>query len=495
MKERDETTMGQGDDGTSRRDFLKAATAVAGVVVAGAAAAKPAEAAGEKSLYNGITVPTADAKKLVAGKYPKGTVIAPPSAKGANDRIVLGFIGLGGQGTYGHLTGFVDRGLERNTRVAGVCDAYLPYMDRAKGEIDKRGEKNAGVSVKADKDYRKILELKDIDAVMVATPEHWHGQIAVHAMEAGKHVYCEKPMVRYVDEAFQVYDAAKRTGAVIQVGSQGCTDVRWHAAGKVAREGKLGKLVMGQGSYTRNNRNGEWNYYIPADVTPQNFDWDLWLGSAPKRAWAFLGEGPEGQQGERDDVGARFRRYRKYWDYSAGILGDLMPHKLHPFLIASGKPEFPTRVLSIGTHGVQSKDREVADTTQVIAEFPSGWSMLFVGSTVNEQGIQDMLRGEKATVYFGNNVEVRPERPWSEEVEGFVVDTNAPDLARYARYENIPDHESNWLEAIRRKDPSFCNCNIDLAVKVQTIISLAEASQRLGKAMSFDEKTRKVVAG
>ncbi|MFM7322980.1 MAG: Gfo/Idh/MocA family protein, partial [Armatimonadota bacterium] len=238
------------EGGSNRRDFLKAATTAAGAIVAGAVAreaeaqtggkpaakptaAKPAAAppAGQVTA-GGIPVPTVDAKQLRAGLYPKGTVMATGRAIGANDRIVLGFIGLGGQGTFGHLRGFVADGLSRNTKVVALCDAYTPYLDRAKGIVTQGAEKGGDANPFQTKDYRKILERKDIDAVMIATPEHWHGQVAVHAMDAGKHVYCEKPMVRYVEEAFQVHDTAVRTKRVFQVGSQGCTDVKWHAAAK-----------------------------------------------------------------------------------------------------------------------------------------------------------------------------------------------------------------------------------------------------------------------
>lgn len=500
----------------ARRELFKTATTLAGALVLGASAesaeaAPPAVAAKPKPAPASkptappakikivgkvkMPVPVIDAAKMQGGMYPAGTVMAKPSVKGANDRITVASIGVGGagigQGTV-HLKNFVNEAAQRNTALAAVCDVYQPFVDE-KVAIAKTA---TNPNVMGTNDYRKVLERKDIDAVVIATPEHWHGQIAVHAMQAGKHVYCEKPMVRYIEEAWQVHDTQKATGAVVQVGSQGCTDVRWHAAAKAIREGNLGKLVMGQGSYCRCNRNGEWNYQIPDGINPENFDWDLWLGSAPSRPFVSPNGAANGAETTRTDAGARFRRYRKYTDYSAGILGDLMPHKLHPFLIASGNPEYPTRVLSIGTHGVQNKDREVADTTQVIAEFPSGWSMLFIGSTVNEQGIADIFRGEKATVYFGNDkVEVKPERPFSDEVEGYIVDKSAADLAKYHPNEDVAAHERNWLEAIRKNDPSWCNCNIDLATKAQTIISLAEMSQRLGKAMNFDEKTRTIKAG
>ena len=496
----------------ARRDFFKAATTVAGAFVLGTAAetataeaspqaakpqAKPTPTAAPATKIVGkikIAVPVVDAANMKGGIFPKGTVMAPPSAKGANDRITIASIGVGGAGIGQgklHLNSFIKEAEQRNTAVVAICDVYQPFVDETVA-IAKTKQAN----VMGTNDYRKVLERKDIDAVIIATPEHWHGQISVHAMQAGKHVYCEKPLVRYIEEAWQVYDVAKSTKSVIQIGSQGCTDVRWHAAAKAIKDGALGKLVMGQGSYCRCNRNGEWNYQIPDSINATNFDWDLWLGSAPSRPFVSPKGAGNGAETTRNDAGARFRRYRKYTDYSAGILGDLMPHRLHPFLIASGNPEFPTRVMSIGTHGVQNKDREVADTVQVMAEFPAGWSMLFIGSTVNEQGLPDLFRGEKATVYFGSTkVEVKPERPFSDEVEGFIVDTSAPELARFHPTEDVGAHERNWLEAIRKNDPMHCNCNIDLAVKAQVIISLAEMSQRMGKSMNFDAKNRKVTAG
>lgn len=496
----------------ARRDFFKAATTVAGAFVLGTGAetvtaeaspqaAKPqpksTPTAAPATKIVGkirIAVPVVDAANMKGGIFPKGTVMAPPSAKGANDRITIASIGVGGAGIGQgklHLNNFIKEAEQRNTAVVAICDVYQPFVDETVA-IAKTKQAN----VMGTNDYRKVLERKDIDAVIISTPEHWHGQISVHAMQAGKHVYCEKPLVRYIEEAWQVLDTAKSTKSVIQIGSQGCTEVRWHAAAKAIKEGALGKLVMGQTSYCRCNRNGEWNYQIPDNVNPDNFDWDLWLGSAPSRPFASPSGAASGTQGERSDAGARFRRYRKYTDYSAGILGDLMPHRLHPVLLASGNPEYPTRVMCVGTNSVQKKDREIPDTVQVIAEFPSGWSLLFLGSTVNEQGLNDLFRGEKGTVYFGSDkVEVKPERPYSDEIEGFLVDKNAPELTRFYGSENVEAHERNWLEAIRKNDPSWCNCGVDLAAKAQTIISMAEMSERLGKTMNFDAKTRKITAG
>ena len=128
-------------------------------------------------------------------------------------------------------------------------------------------------------DYRKLLERGDIDAVVIATHDPWHAPISIDAMNAGKHVYCEKPMTRYLDEAFKVHDAVKKTGKIFTVGSQGCSAGAWHKAAELITAGKIGQLVWGQGFYCRNNPKGEWNYPIEKESTPENmvisFGWTL----------------------------------------------------------------------------------------------------------------------------------------------------------------------------------------------------------------------------
>ena len=300
MEEREDTTT---DAGKSRREFLTAGAAVAGLVAAGAIAAGPAEAAPAMKEAGGIPVPTADAKKLWAGKYPKGTKMATGKVLGANDRINIGFVGVGGQGYNAHVRSYSERFSDWNVMPVAVADVYQGNLNRALGYIKEKTKTDAF----GDRDYRKVLERPEIDAIVVATPEHWHGQVAVHAMQAGKHVYCEKPMVRYLDEAFQVYDTRAATNRVIQIGSQGCSDVRWHATAKAIKEGKIGKIVMGQGSYCRNNRKGEWNYGIPKDLNPETLLWDRWLGSAPSRPFVNPGGAGGDEQPDRDDSGSRWR--------------------------------------------------------------------------------------------------------------------------------------------------------------------------------------------
>ena len=168
-------------------------------------------------------------------------------------------VGIGFGIGQNHLVGIHEKANENNTVVAAASDVFNKRRDLAK---EKAELKDADVH----DDYRKMLDRKDIDAVLIATHDPWHAQITIDAMEAGKHVYCEKPMTRYLDEAFKVYDAVKKTGKVFQVGSQGCSAAGWHKCAELIKSGKLGTLVWGQGYYCRNSIDGEWNYPIDEET-------------------------------------------------------------------------------------------------------------------------------------------------------------------------------------------------------------------------------------
>ncbi|MEI6358573.1 MAG: Gfo/Idh/MocA family oxidoreductase, partial [Verrucomicrobiota bacterium] len=313
-----------------------------------------------------------------------------------------------------------------------------------------------------------------------------HTRITCDALTAGKHVYVEKPMTRYLGEAFEIYDTVQRTGKLVQVGSQGCSDKKWHKAAEWIRAGKIGPVVMSQGSYMRNNPKGEWNYTIQKWCTPEDVNWADWMGKQIKNKVAF---NPD-----------HYFRWRKYQPYCSGLLGDLFPHKLHPYMLATGNPEFPLRVASVGNRKVDTDSksegdsktaytRDVPEIVQLIAEFPSGMVMHITSSTVNEQGTQEMIRGHKATLTMaGNKVELKPERPFAEEIDPV---TSEPFTGENA--ESVANHHRNFFKAIRGLEPQ--NAGIDLAVKVQTVISLAEMSERLGMMCYFDPKTRKVSDG
>jgi predicted dehydrogenase len=398
---------------------------------------------------------------------------------GANDRINVAVIGLGVGIGQNHLKGIHDNESANNVQVVAASDLFSKRRDWAKNK-DNCGLADGDVYL----EYRKILDRKDVDAVVIATHDPWHSTISIDSLDAGKHVYCEKPMSRYLGEAFMVHDAVKRTGKTFQIGSQGCSAGGWQKCAELVSGGKIGTLVWAQGYYCRNSVGGEWNsnpFNLDPDFDkPENIDWETWQKPVHNKT-KF---NPDA-----------FHRWRKYYPYCAGVLGDLAPHRLHPLMLASGNPEFPVRVTSIGTRNVHADlntpdtiERQVPEHQQLLAEFPSGYLITLTCGTVNAKSPGFVVYGHKATLNIGdggNRIELVPEREFSEEIDPATMDGMQP--------EDIRVHEKNFFDCIRSgKEP---NANSDLAVRVQTVISLAEMSNRLNTMCLFDEKTRTITDG
>ena len=411
---------------------------------------------------------------------------------GANDRIAVAVIGVGYGIGQNHIMGIQEKGKDNNTVVAAGCDVYSQRRLWMQGKAEQYSRKMPEPLKEADvyTDYRKIMERKDIDAVLIATHDPNHMPISIAAMETGKHVYCEKPMTRYLDEAFKIHDVVKKTGRIFTVGSQGCSAGAWHKAASLIQAGKIGQLVWAQGFYCRNNPKGEWNYSIERESTAENIDWNMWLGPVSKREFSA----------------DSFHRWRKYYPYCGGLLGDLVPHRLHPLMLATGKPEFPTRVTSMGTRKIHTDkltpgtpERDVPEHVQLSAEFPSGLLLNVTSSSVNSKSPGFVIYGHQATLEIGdqgNVLQMVPERSFTDEYEG-LSEAERKEMGiepiKGLQVEDLRVHEKNWFDCIRSgKAP---NANIDLAVRVQTVISLAEMAERLNVTCLFDEKTRKITTG
>jgi len=350
-----ETTESPKSSGLPRREFIKK-TATAAAVVASTSLLKA-------PVYGQNQAPSAN-------------------VTGANNRIAVAVVGLGVGIGQNHFNGIHEKANENNTVMAAACDLYSERRDLAK----KAGLKDADIHL----DYRKIVERKDIDGVVVATHDPWHAQIAIDCMESGKHVYCEKPLSRYLDEAFQIHDTVKKTKKVFQIGSQGCSAGGYKKCADLVKAGKIGELVWAQAWYSRNSIAGEWNYPLDHDATAQTVDWERWLGKVNKRT-------PFSQE--------HFHRWRKYYQYCAGPLGDLAPHRVHPLMLATGNPQFPVRVVSIGTKPIHidkavegTPERDIPEHAQVLAEFPSGFVMMITCCTVNGSTPGLSLFGHKANL-------------------------------------------------------------------------------------------------
>lgn len=418
---------------------------------------------------------------------------ARPAAKsagrvlGANDRINVGVIGVGGRGTYvAREFATVGKG-EANAQIVAVCDTYQKRINANKEFHSKDGGKCDGYL-----DYREIINRGDIDAVIVATPDHWHAPIALQAMDHGKDVYLEKPMCHTVDEARQLVATVKETKRVLQVGSQTTSGDQWHQAKRVISEGMLGNVLLSQGSYHRNSVEGEWNYKIDPEAGPdgkgENYiDWKMWIGNATKRSY------------DAD----RFFRFRKYWDYSGGIATDLFYHVVAPMNICWGEPQFPHKVMAGG--GIyQFKDREVPDTFHLIGEYAKGHSLVLSSSMANSQHIPGLIRGHGATLTMVEHGRFEGFAPFltlkAERGRGgaYVV----PELEAKFKGETeikvpvketntMQTHVGNFLSCMRtRQKPTL---DVETGARAQVLITMAVNSYREGRVLYFDEKNWKVV--
>jgi predicted dehydrogenase len=386
---------------------------------------------------------------------------------GANDRIHVAVIGVGGMGG-GHLRALAAQQSESESdiQVKAVCDIYTRRKQRAR-EVAGLEDKDV------HHDYRELLARNDIDGVVIATPDHWHAQMAIDAMAAGKDVYLQKPMTLTIDEARQVAEAAQRYQRVLQVGSQHLSDPRCHQARKMVEQGEIGELLWAQTTYSRNSRHGEWNYRVEDDGTPENIDWKRWLGPAPRRAFSA----------------ERYFRWRKYWDYSGGIATDLFYHRLGPILYAMGA-QFPARVTGSGGIYVQ-KDREVPDTYATIIEYPDFYiniSSSMANGAANRY-FPETIYGHKGTISFqSGGIMVTPEslargRGAGERPEGKLYELERVNIGRR--------HTDNFFACMRsRKKPVL---DAELGYQIMVAIKLGVDSYREGKVKFFDARARKVV--
>ena len=338
-------------------------------------------------------------------------------------------------------------------------------------------------------DYREIINRADIDAVVVATPDHWHAPIALEALDHGKDVYLEKPMCHTVEEARHLSQTVKETKRVLQVGSQTTSALQWHVAKKYIADGAIGKMIMSQGSYHRNSKEGEWNWPIDQGAGPdgkdENYiDWKMWLGKAPKRAF------------DAD----RFFRFRKYWDYSGGIATDLFFHVVAPLNICWSEPQFPSKVSASGGIYVFKDEREVPDTFHLMAEFPQGHSLVLSSTMANSQAHSGPDPRPRGHHHHGGPRHVRrPHRPHHaaarapgdrRRLQGQVrrrAETTIP----VEQKSDMVAHITNFLDCMRtREKPTL---DVDTGFHAQVTISMAVQSYREGRVLYWDDKNQKVV--
>ncbi len=411
----------------------------------------------------------------------------------ANSALRVGFIGVGGRCDTHIASSILMQNHGGTVECAAVCDVFNRYRDEKAAHI----EKATGKAVYKTGDYRDILNDPSIDAVVIATPDHWHARQTIDALNAGKNVYCEKPMTHTVEEALEVYKAWKASGKVMQVGVQSTSLPVWDQINADINSGKLGKILQYQTEYYRNSGMGQWRYYkLTPDMTPSNIDWDTFLGHE-------LGLAPK-QPFDR----ARFAQWRCYWDFGSGLYTDLFVHRTTSMLKATGL-RWPGRVVGGGGIFLEYDGREAPDVATVVADFPEGVQGLVTATMCSGNvPIKQVIRGHHGSAVLGNGesfdsydfVAERPQVTGDSSIKDESVEAAIPD-PRERGYEmegwmvTSFSHFENFTNAIKENDPESVNCSPELGAAAMVVVKLGAKSYREGKVYHFDADTLSIGDG
>ncbi len=383
---------------------------------------------------------------------------------GANNKLRVGIIGCGGMAT-GHLGNLVKMKESDNIELVAFCDLF----DKRAQKFADFAKEKAGATAKLFKDYHALLADKDVDYVLIATPEHWHAQMTIDAALAGKHVYCEKPMTLNVEQAKKVVATVKKTGIKMQVGVQGMSDESYQVANQYIKEGYIGKVLLAQIDYSRNSKEPDHMYTKEdPDASASSVEWNTWLGGAPKRAF------------DKD----RYFHWRRFWDYSSGIASDLFIHRVTRIIKSCGLT-FPER--GVGTGGKfcwPDAIGDVPDTLNFLLDYPEGMTVQLVSSMGNATAIDHMIRGHKGTIHFTpTGFIIKPERIFASEVKEVVYEKKGS--------ENTLLHHRNLQAAIR--SGAELNCPVDLGYYGVVAAQIGSMSYRQRKYMMWDKAKERIV--
>ena len=303
-----------------------------------------------------------------------GAAAANLRANPPSERITVGVIGTGARAQQLMEAVVANPG----TEIVSVCDAYQGRLTCTQERFGKQ--------IKIVPSYKDILADKSIDVVVIATPDHWHKDMAIEAVEAGKDVYIEKPLTYTVDEGVEIIAAVKKSGRVFQVGSQGISSPMQRKAREVINSGKLGQITMIRAHYNRNTASGAWIYPIPPDASPETVDWKKFIGPAPMVPFNL----------------ERFFQWRCYKDYSGGIPTDLFVHLCTTIHFLMGV-QVPSRVIGMGAKYRWKDTRNVADTVNASVQYGEGFmanlSTTFNNESAGGEGFQ--ILGTEGTLTIG----------------------------------------------------------------------------------------------
>jgi predicted dehydrogenase len=413
-----------------------------------------------------------------------------PRPVAANDHIQIALIGAGGQGMGDTKTAIQVPGV----KLIAVADCYDGRLAHSK-EL-------WGDDIFTTRDYAEILARKDIDAVIIGTPDHWHRQVSVDAMKAGKDVYCEKPMIHLYSDGPEMIETARATKQILQVGSQRVSSLIYSKAKDLLASGAIGKLNMVTARWDRNSSMGAWNYTVPPDASPETCDWPRFLGTAPKIA--FNAE--------------QFFQWRKWKAYGSGVAGDLFVHLFSGTHFITGS-HGPTRGMATGGLRFWNDGRDVPDVMLGLFDYKEGFNLSlrvnFVDGGEESEGL--IFTGSEGTMEIaGNSVSVS--RVPREKAPGYTIGTfteamQKQFLAEYqakypphaegqtlagtekfvapAGYSDSYDHFKNFFASVRSRQPAVEDAVFGFRAAGAALLS--NLSLDRGTIVNWDPEAMKIV--
>ena len=423
--------------------------------------------------------------RLTRREFSKATIAAAVTTAasadrvfGANQRVQLGLIGVGNRGDQ-VLSGFLEHS---DCQIAAVCDLYQPYREYAASRIDSRPEQFS--------DYRKMLERKDLDAIVIATPDHWHALQMIHSCQAGKDVYVEKPASVFVNEGRAMVKAAQDHKRIVQVGIQRMSSSLCREAAELVRGGAIGKVTVVRCFHVQN----EWPLGIgnpPDEETPKDFDWDTWTGPARLR---------------RYNKNRTFYRFRWFYDFSGGQLTNFGVHYLAQIHRSLGV-DAPLAVMAMGGKFANYDNREVPDTMEVVWHYPGDTLVTFsqfnaTGASPTGRPCEIEFRGTKGTMYFSTNgyeivpesitpnefaarspIDRKREQGWRTGAAPEIVARKAEGVVRDA------DHARTFLDSVKsRQEPP---CSIEYGHRCTSAALIAGIAHRSKSFLEWDAKAER----
>jgi predicted dehydrogenase len=400
---------------------------------------------------------------------------------GANDRVQIGVIGTGGRALQlmdhlipeprepiqGGIPQWKTKPVEGAELVA-VADVYEPHRNQ--------GAARAGPKTAKFHDYRKLLDRNDVQAVIIAAPDHWHKQMLVDALAAGKDVYVEKPVTHTLEEGPEEIRAVEKSGRIVQTGTQQRSWPHYVQGKQILASGALGVVRMVEAFWFMNYGVRGVKNLPRTQAPPANLDWKAWLGSAPAQPFHLL----------------KFRTWRQFWDFGGGNLADLMTHAIetvHWYM------ECDTPAGAVGIGHTYDWPFECPDSLSCTLEYPKGFLVTYSGChTMGMDFGSIIFRGSKATLEISRAALALYEedrgRGWPKFNRGERRWRPEPKLYVESEHEGTSDHLRNWLDCIRsRKEP---NAPIRVGVAAARAAHIGNAALRSGKRVKWDDAQQKL---